>query len=67
MGKIMQLLLLIVVATQILGIILLFINIKAAILTFIVYGLALVIIFILLIVNRIKEKEEEDENDYRNY
>lgn len=67
MGKMMQLLLLVVVITQILGIVLLFINVKAAIFTFIVYGLAILAVFILLIVNRIKEKEEDDENDYRNY
>jgi membrane protein implicated in regulation of membrane protease activity len=52
---------------QILGIILLFVNIKMAIALFIVYGIALVTIFILLINDRRKEKREDDENDYRNY
>lgn len=52
---------------QILGIILLFVNIKMAIALFIVYGIALVTIFILLINDRRKEKKEDDENDYRNY
>jgi membrane protein implicated in regulation of membrane protease activity len=52
---------------QILGIILLFVNIKMAIALFIVYGIALVTIFILLINDRRKEKREDDENDYRDY
>jgi membrane protein implicated in regulation of membrane protease activity len=52
---------------QILGVILLFVNIKMAIALFIVYGIALVTIFILLINDRRKEKKEDDENDYRNY
>jgi membrane protein implicated in regulation of membrane protease activity len=52
---------------QILGVILLFVNIKMAIVLFIVYGIALVTIFILLINDRRKEKREDDENDYRNY
>jgi membrane protein implicated in regulation of membrane protease activity len=52
---------------QILGIILLFVNIKMAIALFIMYGIALVTIFILLINDRRKEKREDEENDYRNY
>jgi membrane protein implicated in regulation of membrane protease activity len=52
---------------QILSIILLFVNIKMAIALFILYGIALVTIFILLINDRRKEKREDDENDYRNY
>jgi membrane protein implicated in regulation of membrane protease activity len=52
---------------QILGIALLFINIKIAIGVFILYAVALVTIFILLINDRRKEKREDDENDYRNY
>lgn len=67
MGKTMQLLLLVIAVTQILGIVMLFINLKLAIFIFILYGLAIVALFILLIVNRIKEKEEDDKNDYRNY
>jgi membrane protein implicated in regulation of membrane protease activity len=52
---------------QILGVILLFVNIKMAIALFILYAIALVTIFILLINDRRKEKREDDENDYRNY
>jgi membrane protein implicated in regulation of membrane protease activity len=52
---------------QILGIILLFFNIKMAIVVFILYGIALVTLFILLINDRRKEKREDEENDYRNY
>ncbi|WP_230497743.1 hypothetical protein [Pseudoneobacillus rhizosphaerae] len=52
---------------QILGIVLLFINIKIAIVVFILYAIALVTLFILLINDRRKEKREDEENDYRNY
>jgi membrane protein implicated in regulation of membrane protease activity len=52
---------------QILGVILLFVNIKMAIVLFILYGIALVTLFILLINDRRKEKREDEENDYRNY
>lgn len=67
MGKLKQLFLFLTVIGQLAGIIMLFINIKIAIILFIVYGLACIAIFILLIVERIKEKEEEDDNDYRDY
>jgi membrane protein implicated in regulation of membrane protease activity len=52
---------------QILGIVLLFINIKIAIVVFLLYAIALVTIFILLINDRRNEKREDEENDYRNY
>lgn len=67
MGRAMQFLIFLIAVTQILGIVMLFINIKLAIFVFIIYGVAIVTLFIILIVNRIKEKEEDDENDYRNY
>lgn len=67
MGKAMQLLLWLIVVTQILGIVMLFINLKLAVFIFILYGLSILAIFVLLVVNRIKEKEEDDRNDYRNY
>ncbi|WP_449620481.1 hypothetical protein [Robertmurraya sp. Marseille-Q9965] len=67
MGKWKQFLILIAVFGQILGIILLFVHMKTAIVTFIIYGLACATLFILLIVERVKEKEEEDEHDYRDY
>lgn len=52
---------------QILGIVLLFINIKMAIVVFFLYAIALVTLFISLINDRRKEKREDEENDYRNY
>ncbi len=67
MGKWKQFLILIAVFGQIIGIILLFVHMKTAIVTFIIYGLACATLFILLIVERVKEKEEEDEHDYRDY
>lgn len=67
MGRLKQLLLLITVVGQFLGIVMLFFNVAAAVLIFILQGVAILAIFIVLIVERIKEKEEDDENDYRNY
>lgn len=67
MGKWKQFLILIAVLGQILGIIFLFVHMKAAIVSFIIYGLACATLFILLIVERRKEKQEEDEHDYRDY
>ncbi|TKC18121.1 hypothetical protein [Robertmurraya kyonggiensis] len=67
MGKRKQFLILIAVIGQILGIILLFVHMTAAIVSFIIYGLACATLFILLIVERMKEKEEENEHDYRDY
>jgi len=52
---------------QIIGIIFLFINIKMAIIFYLCYVLALVILFWLLIRERINEKKEDEENDYRDY
>jgi len=52
---------------QIVGIIFLFINFKIAIGFYLCYLLALVILFWLLIRERVKEKKEDEENDYRNY
>lgn len=67
LGKWKQFLIFLAVFGQILGIILLFVHIKAAIVSFIIYGLACATLFILLIVERVKEKQEEDEHDYRDY
>jgi Flp pilus assembly protein TadB len=52
---------------QIIGIVLLFFNIKIAIMVFILYAISLFTIFFLLIKDRRKEKKEDEENDYRNY
>lgn len=60
-------LMVLVVIGQLLGIAFLFFNIKLAILTFIIYGLALLGLLIILILERIKEKRDDDDHDYRNY
>jgi Flp pilus assembly protein TadB len=52
---------------QVVGVMLLFINIWWAVLFYIVYGLAMLALVIVLIVERDKEKEEDDQNDYRDY
>ncbi len=67
MKKLKQTLLLTAAGGQILGIAMLFINIKAAIIFYILYALMIFAIFIVLLVERKKEKEEDDRNDYRNY
>lgn len=67
MDTLKQLLLIIAILGQFLGIGLLFVNIKLAIIFYIIYVLVLIIIFVLLVYERKKEKEEDDRNDYRNY
>lgn len=67
MKKLKQTLLLTAAGGQIFGIVMLFINIKAAIMFYILYALMIFAIFIVLLVERKKEKEEDDRNDYRNY
>jgi hypothetical protein len=57
----------IVCVGQIIGIILLFMNLKIAIIVYIIDALAIFAIFWLLIKDRRKEKKEAEENDYRNY
>ncbi|MFC0417425.1 hypothetical protein ACFFHH_18600 [Cytobacillus solani] len=67
MGIIKRIFLLVAGVGQILAIILLFINLKAAVILYLVYILLIVGIVILLLIERIKEKEVDDRNDYRNY
>ncbi|MBU8880046.1 hypothetical protein BGM26_13775 [Bacillus sp. FJAT-29790] len=67
MGKLKQLFLLIAVGGQLIGLVMLFINLKAAILFYALYAVMVVAIFVLLFIERKKEKEEDDRNDYRNY
>ncbi|MCH1627069.1 hypothetical protein [Fredinandcohnia quinoae] len=52
---------------QIIGIIFLFVNLKAALLFYVCYIIAIILLFVLLIRERIKEKREDDQNDYRDY
>ncbi|MBM7702720.1 hypothetical protein [Metabacillus iocasae] len=52
---------------QLVGVAFLFINMKAAIVFYIVYVLTLIGLACLFIWERRKEKEEEDNRDYRDY
>lgn len=67
MARLKSLFLLFTALFQGIGIIFLFISIKWAILFFISYGISVVILFSLFIKERLKEKKEEEENDYRDY
>ena len=61
--------LLLIVATvgQVIGIIFVFINLKIAIIFYVIYLLAVIALFSLLIRERLNEKKEEDENDFSDY
>jgi membrane protein implicated in regulation of membrane protease activity len=61
------LLLIIAVVGQITGIVFLFINIKKAAIFFIIFAIAFVLLIALFVKERLKEKKEEDANDYRDY
>ncbi|HZG61637.1 MAG TPA: hypothetical protein VEY68_14370 [Anoxybacillus sp.] len=61
------LLLVITVIGQIVGIVFLFINIKASVMFFIIYAVAFVLLIVLFMKERLEEKKEEDDNDYRDY
>ncbi|KAF0817951.1 MULTISPECIES: hypothetical protein [unclassified Cytobacillus] len=67
MKRLKQILLLAATGGQLLGIAMLFINIKAAIMFYILYALLIIALFIVLIAERKKEKEEEEKNDYSDY
>ncbi|MCM3706303.1 MULTISPECIES: hypothetical protein [Cytobacillus] len=67
MKKLKQMLLLAATGGQFFGIAMLFINIKAAIMFYILYALMIIALFIVLIAERKREKEEEEQNDYRDY
>lgn len=55
------------IAGQILGIILVFINLIWAGVFYLLYFVALFVLSILLIIERKKEKKEDDKNDYSDY
>ncbi|MFE8696247.1 hypothetical protein ACFYKT_07755 [Cytobacillus sp. FJAT-53684] len=67
MGKLKRIVLLLAGAGQLLAIVLLFIDLKTAILFYLVYAVLILVIFVILLIERKKEKEEDDRNDYRNY
>lgn len=52
---------------QLLAIVFLFHNVKVAIILFILYGLSILVLLTTFIFERMKEKKEDDENDYSNY
>ncbi|GAA0328320.1 hypothetical protein GCM10008967_18520 [Bacillus carboniphilus] len=62
-----QLLLILAIAGQLIGIVLLFIHIPSAIAFFVIYALTLLFLFVLIIIERKKEKKEDDENDFSDY
>lgn len=55
------------VFTQISGIIFLFVQVKIALCLFLLYGISLLVLFLVLIKQRLDEKREDEQNDYRNY
>ncbi|MFS0878496.1 hypothetical protein [Metabacillus niabensis] len=55
------------VFTQISGIIFLFVQVKIALCLFLLYGISLLMLFLVLIKQRLDEKREDEQNDYRNY
>ncbi|WP_163101730.1 hypothetical protein [Peribacillus alkalitolerans] len=56
-----------IIIGQLVGLVLLFINMQWAITLYTIYGIALILLFIIMFFERKKEKREEDPNDYRNY
>ncbi|MEH7381533.1 hypothetical protein V7138_13820 [Bacillus sp. JJ1533] len=59
--------LMIAVVGQIIGIVFLFIDISKALTFYAFYMVAIVLLFALLVWERKREKEEDDQNDYRDY
>ncbi|WP_453990685.1 hypothetical protein [Bacillus nitroreducens] len=59
--------LLIAIIGQIVGIVFLFIDISRAITFYTFYMVAIVLLFAILVWERKREKEEDDQNDYRDY
>lgn len=59
--------LLIAIIGQIVGILFLFIDISRAITFYTFYMVAIVLLFAILVWERKREKEEDDQNDYRDY
>jgi ABC-type transport system involved in cytochrome bd biosynthesis fused ATPase/permease subunit len=67
MEKLKKLLLAVALIGQVVGIVLLFFNVLLAVIFYILYGMAIIALFIVLIMERDKEKEEDDKSDYSDY
>jgi membrane protein implicated in regulation of membrane protease activity len=67
MEKTRYFLLIAAILGQMIGYMLLFVNVKLALLFFVIYAVMLVILLLLLMKERKKEKREDDQNDYRDY
>lgn len=67
MSKYKSFALLVTAISQGAAIVFLFINVWVSILLFVLYGLTMLGLFLLLVVERMKEKEEDDKNDYSDY
>lgn len=67
MEKLKKLFLAVALIGQVVGIVLLFFNVLLAVIFYILYGMAIVALFIVLIMERDKEKEEDDKNDNSDY
>ncbi|WLD93932.1 hypothetical protein [Alkalihalobacillus sp. AL-G] len=67
MSRLKSIALLLTGVFQITAVVFLFINIWVSVLLFITYGIAMLLLFGALIMERIKEKEDDDENDYTDY
>ena len=67
MGKMKQILLLFTTLGQLVGIGLIFVNIKLAIIIYAISAILPLVIIVILMRERKKEKEEDEQNDYRNY
>lgn len=65
--NITQILLVGSIVFPIIGFIMLFVHFLFSIFLFSIAGLMLFSVFMLLIIDRIKEKEEDDKNDYSDY
>ncbi|KPB04066.1 hypothetical protein [Bacillus sp. CHD6a] len=67
METLKKVLLLVSVLGQVVGVVLLIVNMWLGVLFYLFYLLAIIALFIVLIVERAKEKEEDDKNDYSDY
>ncbi|MBM7621609.1 Sec-independent protein secretion pathway component TatC [Bacillus tianshenii] len=67
MEKLKKLFMAVALIGQVVGIVLVFVDVLLAVIFYILYGLAVVALFIVLIMERDKEKEEDDKNDYSDY
>ncbi|MGG4490188.1 hypothetical protein [Metabacillus idriensis] len=62
-----SILILLTFIAQTAALIFLFLNMKLAVIFFLIHLLSICLLFSLLIQARMKEKKEDDERDYRNY